>query len=88
MWATALIPALLAAGVWRHLRHRVPLAYESALWCVVFPAGMYATATAQLAGVQHIQALTAATRPMAWAATAAWLAVQTRYVTARVRRGD
>ncbi|MFH8990406.1 tellurite resistance/C4-dicarboxylate transporter family protein [Streptomyces sp. NPDC017940] len=86
-WATALIPVLLAAGAWRHLRHRVPLAYEPALWCVVFPAGMYATATAQLAGVRHIPALAAAGGPLAWAATAAWLAVQIRCVTARVRRG-
>nr|WP_281364896.1 tellurite resistance/C4-dicarboxylate transporter family protein [Streptomyces typhae] len=85
VWATALIPVLLAAGVWRHLRHQVPLAYESALWCVVFPAGMYATATARLAAVQHLGALASATAPLAWAATAAWLAVQTRYVTSRLR---
>jgi tellurite resistance protein TehA-like permease len=33
-WAfgTWLIPALVAAGVWRHVVHRVPLRYEATLW--------------------------------------------------------
>ncbi|MBR7671667.1 hypothetical protein [Streptomyces daliensis] len=44
MWATLLVPVLLAAGVWRRLRRRVPLVYAPALWCVVFPTGMYAAA--------------------------------------------
>ena len=42
-WAfgTWLIPALVAAGVWRHVVHRVPLRYEATLWSIVFPLGMY-----------------------------------------------
>ncbi|UNO38567.1 tellurite resistance/C4-dicarboxylate transporter family protein [Streptomyces sp. MST-110588] len=91
-WATLLIPLLVAAGIWRHLHHRVPLAYEPALWCIVFPVGMYATATAELTSAQRIGALT---RPhpllpsllpslLAWAALAAWLAVGLRCLTDRL----
>ncbi|KOT60595.1 MULTISPECIES: SLAC1 family transporter [Streptomyces] len=47
-WATSLIPVLLAAGVWRHVRHRVPLRYEPSWWSAVFPIGMYAVAWAAL----------------------------------------
>jgi tellurite resistance protein TehA-like permease len=43
-FATWLIPALIAAGWWRHVIHRVPLAYEATLWSIVFPLGMYAVA--------------------------------------------
>jgi tellurite resistance protein TehA-like permease len=43
-FATWLIPALLAAGWWRHWYHRVPLGYEPTLWSIVFPLGMYAVA--------------------------------------------
>ncbi|WP_234445181.1 hypothetical protein [Streptomyces rimosus] len=43
-WATVLIPLLLAAGAWRHVRHRVPLRYEPSWWSAVFPIGMYAAA--------------------------------------------
>ncbi|MFD0412339.1 tellurite resistance/C4-dicarboxylate transporter family protein [Streptomyces sp. NPDC127108] len=82
-WATFLIPLLLATGVWRHLHHRVPLAYEPTLWCIVFPLGMYATATAQLAAAQRVGALSLPQRPLAWAAMAAWLAVGARWATGR-----
>ncbi|WP_405650809.1 tellurite resistance/C4-dicarboxylate transporter family protein [Streptomyces sp. RK9] len=86
-WATFLIPLLLATGAWRHLRHRVPLAYEPTLWCVVFPLGMYATATAQLADAQRVGSLTLPQRPLAWAAMAAWLAVGARWLMARWSTG-
>lgn len=43
-FATWLIPALFAAGWWRHRTHRVPLVYEATLWSIVFPLGMYAVA--------------------------------------------
>ncbi|MGA4843682.1 tellurite resistance/C4-dicarboxylate transporter family protein [Streptomyces sp. G45] len=84
-WATLLIPALVAAGVWRHGLRRVPLVYEPALWCVVFPLGMYATATAQVTTGHGAHPLTPAVSPLAWTALVAWLAVQHRLVAARVR---
>ncbi|MFB6850720.1 tellurite resistance/C4-dicarboxylate transporter family protein [Streptomyces sp. NPDC056373] len=82
-WATALIPVLLAAGVWRHVRHRVPLGYEPALWCVVFPLGMYATATAQLAALHRGVVPSAAVPLVIRTAAVAWIAVAVRCLTAR-----
>ncbi len=43
-FATWLIPALVAAGWWRHKTHRVPLDYQATLWSLIFPLGMYAVA--------------------------------------------
>ena len=43
-FATWLIPVLVAAGWWRHVRRRVPLRYEATLWSIIFPLGMYAVA--------------------------------------------
>lgn len=43
-FATWLIPALIAAGWWRHGLNRLPLRYEATLWSIVFPLGMYAVA--------------------------------------------
>ena len=39
MRATAI--TVVAAGVWRHVVHRIPLRYEAAMWSVVFRLGMY-----------------------------------------------
>ncbi|WP_051854689.1 tellurite resistance/C4-dicarboxylate transporter family protein [Streptomyces sp. NRRL B-1347] len=82
-WATALIPPLLAVGCWRHLRHRVPLTYEPALWCVVFPVGMYATATARVTTTLTPHAPSVAVHLLAWVAAAVWLTVQGHAVAAR-----
>ncbi|MEU7687297.1 tellurite resistance/C4-dicarboxylate transporter family protein [Streptomyces spectabilis] len=81
--ATALIPPLLATGCWRHLRHRVPLTYEPALWCVVFPVGMYATATARVTTTLAPHAPSTAVHLLAWVAAAVWLTVQGHAVASR-----
>jgi tellurite resistance protein TehA-like permease len=43
-----LIPLLAAMGIWRHVRHRVPLRYEPGLWSMVFPLGMIAVASTRI----------------------------------------
>ena len=43
-FATWLVPVLVAAGWWRHVRRRVPLRYEATQWSIVFPLGMYGVA--------------------------------------------
>ncbi|WP_405219086.1 tellurite resistance/C4-dicarboxylate transporter family protein [Agrococcus sp. Ld7] len=53
-FATWLIPPLLAAGWWRHWRHRVPLTYDATLWSIVFPLGMYAVAGIYLGRADHL----------------------------------
>ncbi len=77
-WATLLIPLLLAAGIWRHLRHRIPLTYEPALWTIVFPLGMYATATTEITAVEDAKTFPLAPHPLAWLALTAWTAVTAR----------
>ena len=50
-WATGTwwIPMLLVLGVWRHVYRRFPLRYDPLYWGAVFPLGMYATSTLEMA---------------------------------------
>ena len=56
LWAFGswLVPFLVIAGVWRHVVHRVPLAYEPAMWGIVFPVGMYGVASQELGRVLRV----------------------------------
>ena len=70
-----LIPLLIVLGFWRHILRQWPLRYESALWTVVFPIGMYGVATrsfGKAAGLSFMQPLS---RGAIWVAMAAWLLV-------------
>ena len=49
-----LIPMLVGAGVWRHLVHKVPLAYVPTMWSIVFPLGMFAVASINLGRVDRL----------------------------------
>ena len=75
LWAfgTWLIPVLLAAGWWRHRVHRVPLVYESSLWAIVFPLGMYAVAGMYLGRVDDLPLVGAVGAAGIWLALAAWV---------------
>jgi tellurite resistance protein TehA-like permease len=73
-WAfgTWLIPPLVAAGVWRHIVHRIPLRYEAPLWSVVFPLGMYAVGSHYLGQTDHLPIVSAIGASESWTALAAW----------------
>src|SRR5262249_21178845 len=75
-WAfgTWLIPALVAAGIWRHIIHKVPLRYEPALWSIVFPLGMYGVACRFLARADHLPGFDTLGAIESWFAVAAWVA--------------
>ncbi|HEX2894963.1 MAG TPA: tellurite resistance/C4-dicarboxylate transporter family protein [Marmoricola sp.] len=73
-FATWLIPVLVAAGWWRHVRRRVPLRYEATLWSIVFPLGMYAVAGIYLGRADHLPVVEAIGRAELWVALAAWAA--------------
>jgi tellurite resistance protein TehA-like permease len=77
LWAfgTWLVPILLALGVWRHLIHRTPLRYDVGLWTVVFPLGMYSSASAELGGAEHLPFMAVAGGIAAYVALFAWLSV-------------
>lgn len=72
-FATWLIPALVAAGWWRHRTHRVPLAYEATLWSIVFPLGMYAVAGIYLGQANSLPLVGAIGGAELWVAFAAWV---------------
>ncbi len=68
-----LIPVLVAAGVWRHAVHRVPLRYEATLWSIVFPLGMYGVGSHYLGQADQLPIVEAIGADESWVALAAWL---------------
>jgi tellurite resistance protein TehA-like permease len=80
------VPLLVVLGVWRHVGRRWPLAYETGLWSVVFPLGMYSVATLQYGKVAHLGFMHPIAHVMMWVAVAAWLAVAVGGVVAVARR--
>ncbi|HWI75615.1 MAG TPA: tellurite resistance/C4-dicarboxylate transporter family protein [Sphingomicrobium sp.] len=75
-WAASTwwIPLLIALMAWRYLiRGEVP-AYEPALWGMVFPLGMYTTATFQLARATGFDFLVAVPEVFIVLALTAWAA--------------
>jgi len=90
-WAfgTGLIPVLLLAGYWRHVRHRIPLRYEVGLWSIVFPLGMYGVGSHDLGREAGRHVLTAIGRTEAWIALIAWaLAFAAMCLSCLPRRTD
>jgi tellurite resistance protein TehA-like permease len=73
-WAfgTWLIPALVAAGWWRHVTHGVPLRYEATLWSIVFPLGMYGVAGYYIGAADHLPIVRVIGEDETWVALAAW----------------
>ena len=73
-WATGTwwIPMLLVLGVWRHIYMRFPLRYDPLYWGAVFPLGMYATATHQMAQAMSLPFLDFLPPVFLYAALAAW----------------
>ncbi len=87
LWSfcTWLIPLLLCLGVWRHLLRRVSLRYETGLWAMVFPLGMYAVATRELGHASGRHWLVTASGAEAGVAAVVWLAVFLGMLVALVR---
>lgn len=67
-----LIPPLIAAGIWRHVVHRIPLRYEAPLWSVVFPLGMYGVGGHYLGQADHLPFVTTIGAEEGWVALTAW----------------
>jgi tellurite resistance protein TehA-like permease len=68
-----LIPPLVAAGVWRHLVHHIPLRYEPPLWSIVFPLGMYGVGGHYLGQADRLPIVEAIGSAESWIALAAWI---------------
>lgn len=74
-FATWLIPVLLAAGIWRHWLHKIPLIYQPTLWSMVFPLGMYAVACMYLGQANRLPVVEAIGTNWFWVALLAWALV-------------
>lgn len=76
-WAfgTWLVPALFAAGIWRHVVHRIPLTYTAPLWSIVFPLGMYGVGSHYLGHADNLPIVTWIGDVEIWFALAVWAIV-------------
>lgn len=81
-WAfgTWLVPALVAAGIWRHIVHRIPLTYAAPLWSVIFPLGMYGVGSHYLGHADNLPIVMAIGDIEIWLGIAAWAATFTGMV--------
>lgn len=70
--ATGLILPLAARSAWRYVCARAPLCYRPDLWMIVFPAGMYATASMQLGTAAALPLIHRIGTAAAWPAATAW----------------
>jgi len=77
LWAFGVwwVPLLVIFGIWRHAVRRVPLRYESELWSIVFPLGMYAVASIHYGLEAGLPLVVWMGEAGAWIAGFAWLAV-------------
>ena len=66
------IPLLAGLMVWRHLIRRFRLFYQFDYWSLVFPLGMYASATLTFAQTIGAEFLAPVPRFFFWVAIAAW----------------
>ena len=93
LWAVAswLLPGLFAMGWWRHVTHRIPLVYDANLWSIIFPLGMYAVCSHELAHVEGLPWLGGLGSAWIWVAATAWFLTalgMARHVVQDVLLGD
>lgn len=69
------VPFLVIFGIWRHLTHHVPLRYTTALWSIVFPLGMYSTASMTFGATPKVIFMIDAGRIGTVIAVLAWVGV-------------
>lgn len=74
--------AVATAAVWLHSRRRPR--YDPSAWMLVFPVGMYATASQQLGATASLYPVRLVGEIFTWPAAVAWLAVVTAMAAARL----
>jgi tellurite resistance protein TehA-like permease len=84
--ATGLIPALVVFDAVRWRRGLAPRGFRREWWMVVFPAGMYATASMRIGTVAGVPPIHDIGTAAVWVAAAVWAAVFIWMTAATVRR--
>ena len=77
LWAfgTWWIPLLVVFGLWRHVSRGEPARYETGLWSIVFPLGMYSTASMLYGREMDLPLLVNVGQIGTWIAGLVWLTV-------------
>lgn len=75
LWSLGLwwIPLLVLFGIWRHGVHRLPMKYETGVWSIVFPLGMYSVASILFGTPQNLTFMVHIGQVGIWVAGVAWL---------------
>lgn len=84
-WGSWWIPLLAIGSVWRLVRGRRSLAYDPSQWSIVFPLGMYASATFGLSRLPGLFYLLPIARLFTWAALVAWVVVAVLFAVRQTR---
>ena len=74
-WGTAWIPILCLMEIWKYFYFKMPFRYQTSLWAMVFPMGMYAFANDLLSDSLHIAGLDVLAQVWLWIACALWCLV-------------
>jgi tellurite resistance protein TehA-like permease len=69
------IPILVIFGIWRHAVKKYPVKYESELWSMVFPLGMFSVASMHIGKLLGLPVVHDMGVICTWIAGAAWLVV-------------
>ena len=86
-WATGTwwIPMLVILGIWRHIYKRFPLKYDPLYWGAVFPLGMYAVSTFQMARALKFDFLEFLPVVFSWIALPVWALAFVAYLRTLLR---
>ncbi len=74
-WGSWWIPLLVILGLWKYGRGHERVRYQPAQWSIVFPLGMYATATTTMAHLPGFRPLHVVGSGFLWIAVATWVLV-------------
>lgn len=85
-WATGTwwIPMLVILAAWRHLFSKFPLRYDPSYWGTVFPLGMYAACTFEMARAMSLEFLLPIAGVFVYVALAAWAATFAGFIQSLV----